>query len=308
MEILDIYDENKVKTGRTFERGKLLRQGEFNLVVHIWILNSKNEFLIQRRAMSVVICPGCWSTTGGAATSGETSFEALLREVSEEIGIQLNHDKIEPIYSLMKKNKFCDVWLVRDDIDLSDVTMQVEEVCDVAYATKEKIEQMIDNGDFIPTPYLKILEEVASSDISMKKARSKDRLDLLELIDELGRGCEKKRVLQFNKFKKKLSNIIDEDCLYKISFKGELIGLIEVKAKNNPSVYIIDYFHLISEYRTCEVIKTIVKRYEGLFPHAKKFSLKIPMENTTVSGYFDELNYKCMFNSLGMNYYEKLNK
>lgn len=50
MELCDIYDENRVKTGRVHDRSQPLREGEFLLVVGVWIINSHHEWLITKRA------------------------------------------------------------------------------------------------------------------------------------------------------------------------------------------------------------------------------------------------------------------
>ena len=53
MELWDIYDRNRNKTGKIIKRGERMLEGEFHLIVHIWIKNSNNEFLIQQRSEKV---------------------------------------------------------------------------------------------------------------------------------------------------------------------------------------------------------------------------------------------------------------
>ena len=43
-ELWDIYDEHRKKTGRLHRRGDDLAPGEYHLVVHIWIENSRGQF------------------------------------------------------------------------------------------------------------------------------------------------------------------------------------------------------------------------------------------------------------------------
>jgi hypothetical protein len=43
MEIVDIYDGKKNKTGKTVERSNKPELGEYRLSIHIWITNSKGE-------------------------------------------------------------------------------------------------------------------------------------------------------------------------------------------------------------------------------------------------------------------------
>ena len=46
-ELWDVYDSQRCRTGRTHRRGDPLPPGEYHLVVHICIFNSRGELLIQ---------------------------------------------------------------------------------------------------------------------------------------------------------------------------------------------------------------------------------------------------------------------
>ena len=56
-EKLDIYDENRIKTGKIIERkeGISLEKNELVLAVQCWIINSKGEFLFQKRSMLKIV-------------------------------------------------------------------------------------------------------------------------------------------------------------------------------------------------------------------------------------------------------------
>ena len=57
-------------------------------VVHLHVYNSKGELYLQHRAEWKEVQPGKWDTaTGGHIDYGETIYEALEREVYEEIGL-----------------------------------------------------------------------------------------------------------------------------------------------------------------------------------------------------------------------------
>lgn len=57
-------------------------------VVHLHVTDGQQSILLQKRSASKDIQPGRWDTAvGGHVDFGETIHEALLREVSEEIGI-----------------------------------------------------------------------------------------------------------------------------------------------------------------------------------------------------------------------------
>lgn len=51
-ELWDVLDKNGEPTGKTVSRGfkGAFPKGKYHLVVHIWIKNSKGEFLIQKRS------------------------------------------------------------------------------------------------------------------------------------------------------------------------------------------------------------------------------------------------------------------
>jgi 8-oxo-dGTP diphosphatase len=83
IEFWDILDENGNSTGRLVERGKPMRQNEYHLVVHVWIVNRQNQFLISKRALSKIPFGSMWETTGGSAITGETSLQAALRETKK---------------------------------------------------------------------------------------------------------------------------------------------------------------------------------------------------------------------------------
>ena len=93
-ELWDIYDINRKPTGRTVERGKPMKSGEYHIVVNVWIRNSKGEWLISKRTPNKHF-PLLWEPTGGSAVSGESSFDAAIRETREELGVEL-----DPIFYL----------------------------------------------------------------------------------------------------------------------------------------------------------------------------------------------------------------
>ena len=87
MELWDLYDEHRAPLGRTHQRGLSLAPGEYHLAVIVVIVNSRGEVLLTRRAPEKAVCPGWWENTGGAVQAGETSRQAILRELEEETGL-----------------------------------------------------------------------------------------------------------------------------------------------------------------------------------------------------------------------------
>jgi 8-oxo-dGTP diphosphatase len=159
MELWDVLDEYGDLTGRTIERGQPLKEGEYHLVVNIWIRNSMGEYLIQKRSEKVERWPGIWAATGGAAIKGESSLTAALREIREELGLSLKPDMLERVTRVRRKNVLSDLWLVSQDVCLEDIRMQKEEVSEVKYASMSEILAMTSNNEFLDygAEYMRLL-------------------------------------------------------------------------------------------------------------------------------------------------------
>lgn len=146
MEIVDKLNKRKEPLNKTTERYERI-DGEYCQYVHVCIMNDKNEFLIQKRSLYKKIYPNKWSQTGGAVDSGETSLQGALREVKEELGIDLNKENMEFMLSFKRYHSFVDVWLARQNVNLNDVKMQKEEVSEVKWVSKEELKNMIENDE-----------------------------------------------------------------------------------------------------------------------------------------------------------------
>ncbi len=149
VELWDILDEDGRLTGRTIERGKPLKKGEYHLIVHIWIRNSKGEYLIQKRSSQAGAWPGVWGVAGGSAISGESSLDAALREVKEELGLSFEPGALKRLYRVRYKSVFSDLWIACRDINPEDVRIQKEEVSEVKYACMDEILSMMGGNEFI---------------------------------------------------------------------------------------------------------------------------------------------------------------
>ena len=145
MEIRDLYDVNKNLTGKTFIKGEQVPKGFYYLIVAIIIQNSNGEFLIQKRVSRK---GGKWALTAGHPKSGESSFQGICSESSEELGIDISLDKVELIDTWINNDQIFDIYYLKKDINLEDIIIQEEEVDGVRYATIEEIKEMNSNGEF----------------------------------------------------------------------------------------------------------------------------------------------------------------
>lgn len=152
METWDLYDVNRLPTGRTIEADKKIPEDFYRMVVHLCIFNKRGKMLIQLRQKTKDRWPMYWDlSVGGRSQKGETSSEAIERECLEELGYQPKLQDERPVFTINFDEGFDDIYIVEREIDfLEDLRLQKEEVRAVMWADKDEIYQMINQGKFIP--------------------------------------------------------------------------------------------------------------------------------------------------------------
>lgn len=145
MELRDLYDENRNKTGEVISKYDTVPLGRYYITVMIFIENFKGEFLLQQRSPQR---GGQWATTGGHPKSGESSIEGLCTEIKEEIGVDVNQDEPKLFKTIKTEDDFLDLYYLKKDIDINSIKMQKEEVQNVAWFSKDRINEMIADGTF----------------------------------------------------------------------------------------------------------------------------------------------------------------
>lgn len=153
MELVDLYDENRVPLGRTAERYAKKGAGELRIVVHVCLFDRLGRLLIQRRTENKHIWPGLWDVTvGGGVDAGETTRQGAEREVREELGYALDLSGLRPSVTVNFAGGFDDFFIAVRDVDINGLSLQAEEVSAVRWVTLEELLAMVDDGSFIPYP------------------------------------------------------------------------------------------------------------------------------------------------------------
>ena len=149
MEFWDIYDKDKKPTGRTMKRNDwCLKDGEYHLTVLGVIARPDGTFLITKRVMTKAWAPGCWEVSG-------ESYEAVLREVKEETGLDARNAEGGYLFTYQRENPgegdnyFVDVYRFVMDIDEKDVHLQTEETDGYKFATADEIRELGEAGKFL---------------------------------------------------------------------------------------------------------------------------------------------------------------
>ena len=153
MELWDVYDKDKQLTGKVVQRSfnQPFSDGEYGLSVHVIIFNDNNEILIQKRQSTKEIFPNLWDLTcGGHVLHGENSQEAISRELSEELGLNLDFSDDAPIITLTTPHHIDEYYFVQGiEVDINNLKLDSNEVQNVTWANKDEVLQLINENKFI---------------------------------------------------------------------------------------------------------------------------------------------------------------
>lgn len=153
MELWDLYTRDRCPTGETHVRGEKLPPDRYHLVVHVWIRNSRGEWLISQRAANRPTFPLMWESVGGSVTAGEDSLTGAIREAREEVGVDLDPANGQRVSTTVREH-FQDIkddWLFLYDgvADLAAAT--TDEVADMRWMTVEEIRALYSEGKLVHT-------------------------------------------------------------------------------------------------------------------------------------------------------------
>lgn len=154
-EFFDVLNEKGNFTEKAESREKCHKEGLWHKAVVVFIINSKDQVLLQKRSPNKRMWPNMWDVTaGGHVLAGEFGFEAIIREAKEELGIELNKNEMTFLGSSISTNNkgdivnkhFNEYYIVNKDLDETSLTLQKEEVSEVKWIDKNDIIQKIKNN------------------------------------------------------------------------------------------------------------------------------------------------------------------
>ena len=106
-EMFDILDENGNKTGKTKLRSEVHRDGDWHKAVHIWIINNNGDVLLQRRCATKDSNPNMLDiSSAGHLSAGDDSLTGALRELKEELNLDINPEDLHFIKTLKRTSKY----------------------------------------------------------------------------------------------------------------------------------------------------------------------------------------------------------
>lgn len=142
MEWNDVYDGQRRLTGRVHLRGTPWKDGEYGLVVCVWVYDGRGNILLTRRAPGKSFA-GTWENSGGAAQTGEQSRQAIARELFEETGIRAEPEAFRLLRSEREGSYFYDHYCLKCTVGLEDLVLLPGETDAAQWVSFAQIHELI---------------------------------------------------------------------------------------------------------------------------------------------------------------------
>ena len=141
-ELIEILTSEGLPTGETELKSVAHRKGLFHPTVHVWFYTKDARLLIQQRAKNKASHPLLWDVSvAGHVAAGEDLLRSAIREVQEEIGLEISEEDLEAIGTFKETHEvtpvftdceFHHVYLSELKVPLECLRRQESEVGDLA--------------------------------------------------------------------------------------------------------------------------------------------------------------------------------
>lgn len=138
-ELLDIYDDSMEKIG-VKDRTQVHLDGDWHRGFHCWIAyrdtTGTGRMVVQRRGAAKSLFPNALDITAAGHYEAGESIEAGIRELKEELGIDVPCEQLVPLgvrFDVMRVGRIINreldhVFLLLDDRDILEYTLHPREV------------------------------------------------------------------------------------------------------------------------------------------------------------------------------------
>lgn len=176
-EYIDIVTKEGQPTGKSALKSEIHTKGHYHNTAHVWLYIKDGSILLAQRAASKLICPLLWDVSvAGHVDAGETIEDAAIREVFEEIGLNISKNQLHKIGVFecfqsypngIADNEFHHTFISELTTEIKDLTLDINEVESVKLVSLTEFENLIKNigtdNHFVPsnkTYYQFILQSI----------------------------------------------------------------------------------------------------------------------------------------------------
>lgn len=150
-ELLDIFDEEENFLGsKTRSECHMPDVDFYHRVVWIWLINNKNEILIQQRSLNKKYRAGCWDeiSVAGHISKDESPINACKREIKEELGIDVENLNYVDKWLHKQSKEIVYFYVATITQNVNDFVLQTKEVSDAKFIDFEQLKKDLNNNYF----------------------------------------------------------------------------------------------------------------------------------------------------------------
>ena len=291
MEYIDIFDENNNPIGEKKEKQQAHEEGNFHRTVHVWIINDKNELLLQKRSATKKTHLNCWDISGaGHIKAGETISDGAIRELKEELGVEIEEKDLQYITTIKstknpKNMEFQYVYLLRCNKKIEEYIFEDGEVSDVKYIFYKDLEKMVEEkveGLLIHVEeYKSLFKYITNKNINIRTCTTSDVDSIYNIQNIVIDNFKEEEKGYFLPFKKEtylriVNEPINDGEIYGAFLDDKMIAWIFLSVSNRMkelkqmipnlegSCADIDGVIVLPEYRGHGLQKILVKHLEKM--------------------------------------------
>lgn len=152
-DFIDVLSETGLRTEEVLPRAEIHRLGKRHRAVRLYLFNSQNELLLQRRSMTVDHGADLFSiSVVGHIDAGEYSSDTVRREIEEELGLDSSQLRIDFLFSYYQEavlgetyidRQFNDIYVTYADVDPAHIRFDPSEVTEVKFVPFAEFRAML---------------------------------------------------------------------------------------------------------------------------------------------------------------------
>ena len=140
----DLTDETGRPVGRSHPRGEPIPRGLYHVVASVCAVRSDGRVLLSQRAASKDH-PLDWEIPAGSVLAGESSVEGAIRDLCEEVGIDVSNDSTTFIGRFTEDSALFDLYAAPVASEAT-VSPDAIEVADTRWVTIAEFDEMFASG------------------------------------------------------------------------------------------------------------------------------------------------------------------
>ena len=146
----DLYDKDFNKTNQTINEYEPIPNDLYHLTVNLWIINSKKQVLILKKAMNYDLhYPGYWTGLNGNVLESNTALDTIPLVIKEKLNLDIELSNIKEIGIDLRDpyNYIYNTFIINYDIEINDISLDEEQYTKCKYVDYDELVNMINNGE-----------------------------------------------------------------------------------------------------------------------------------------------------------------